>query len=88
MKEYDSELNPEIVKFWMALKKKLNKKQVQLIDKPLIIHYAGYPGNFEYPKLEQVVAFEYHDGDIRYRWNMKNYSENEMLRMIKLKTFM
>lgn len=82
-----NDLHPDIINFCKKSFGQMKKKELPTTGDSVIVHYIGKPDEIGYPNLSEVVAFEYHDGEIKYRWNNKNYSENEMLRMINLKAF-
>jgi hypothetical protein len=80
-------LHPEIINFLTKSINQIQNISIGTNGTPVIVHYVGELGYFGFPNLSQIVAFEHHDGKINYWFNGKNHSENNMLRMINLKSF-
>lgn len=80
-------LHNDFVKFWNDQGIQLKNNEIFTNAGKVIVHSCN-DGNDQLPRLSDVVAFEYGDGEICYRINNINYQEEQALRVIKLKIFL
>lgn len=81
-------LHKEVVKFWSLNGKELNSKLINTTSSGgIMVYYHGACDYGGYPPINNIIAFEFKDGSITYRLNNTNYKEPQILRLIKLKSF-
>ena len=79
-------LHPEIVKF-LCKSEKIFEALLPSNIGTMTVYYSGVDGWFNIPPLKNIIAFGYPNGSIRYRLNNINYNESDMLKIIKLSSF-
>lgn len=80
----------DFVEFWTKHNKTIETVPLPLDsigERILIVYYHSGLSINGLPLLHNIVAFEYPDKSITYKINDINYSENQMLKVMKLSTF-